>query len=263
MHSNIRSLPRPLLADMVTLALLGTLALAILAVNTLAGSALAQDHGSQDQTDPEHGAATATESAATGHGEEHGEGHGGGPRQPGRPAAAVDRHPLRGHPAVDRPLPAAGAALLAPPLPEGLARSGPLRLRGARSSSRSTARRWQAIIHIYRDRLHPVHHPAVGAVHVAGGIYVGGTCAAPRWSTPSSWLWARSWPRWIGTTGAAMVMIRRCCAPTPGGDKVHIIIFFIFLVANVGGSLTPAGRSAAVPGLPARRAVLLGHHRPS
>jgi Na+/H+ antiporter NhaD/arsenite permease-like protein len=47
---------------------------------------------------------------------------------------------------------------------------------------------------------------------------------------------------WMGTTGAAMVMIR----PLIRANKwriyqKHIIIFFIFLVANIGGSLTPLG----------------------
>ena len=47
---------------------------------------------------------------------------------------------------------------------------------------------------------------------------------------------------WMGTTGAAMLLIR----PLINANKhrkniVHIIVFFIFLVANIGGSLTPLG----------------------
>jgi len=47
---------------------------------------------------------------------------------------------------------------------------------------------------------------------------------------------------WIGTTGAAMLMIRPLLrANAWRQNKVHIICFFIFLVANIGGSLTPLG----------------------
>jgi Na+/H+ antiporter NhaD/arsenite permease-like protein len=47
---------------------------------------------------------------------------------------------------------------------------------------------------------------------------------------------------WIGTTGAAMVLIRPYIKMNRfRKSKVHLIVFFIFLVANVGGSLTPLG----------------------
>ena len=46
----------------------------------------------------------------------------------------------------------------------------------------------------------------------------------------------------IGTTGAAMLMIRPLLRANEWRrSKVHIICFFIFLVANIGGSLTPLG----------------------
>ncbi len=47
---------------------------------------------------------------------------------------------------------------------------------------------------------------------------------------------------WMGTTGAAMLLIRPLIrANKDRKNKVHIIVFFIFLVANIGGSLTPLG----------------------
>ena len=47
---------------------------------------------------------------------------------------------------------------------------------------------------------------------------------------------------WMGTTGAAMLLIRPLIrANAHRKEKVHIIVFFIFLVANIGGSLTPLG----------------------
>ncbi|MDR0577064.1 MAG: sodium:proton antiporter [Candidatus Accumulibacter sp.] len=46
----------------------------------------------------------------------------------------------------------------------------------------------------------------------------------------------------IGTTGAAMVMIRPVMRANDNRKHcAHVIIFFIFLVANIGGSLTPLG----------------------
>lgn len=47
---------------------------------------------------------------------------------------------------------------------------------------------------------------------------------------------------WIGTTGASMLLIRPILrANATRRNKVHIVIFFIFLVSNIGGSLTPLG----------------------
>lgn len=47
---------------------------------------------------------------------------------------------------------------------------------------------------------------------------------------------------WIGTTGAAMLMIRPIIKANAWREKkAHIIIFFIFMVANIGGCLTPVG----------------------
>lgn len=46
----------------------------------------------------------------------------------------------------------------------------------------------------------------------------------------------------IGTTGASIVMIRPVLrANDDRKHSVHVIIFFIFLVSNIGGSLTPLG----------------------
>jgi len=46
----------------------------------------------------------------------------------------------------------------------------------------------------------------------------------------------------VGTTGAAMVLIRPLLrANEARNSKVHIVVFFIILVANVGGALTPLG----------------------
>jgi Na+/H+ antiporter NhaD/arsenite permease-like protein len=47
---------------------------------------------------------------------------------------------------------------------------------------------------------------------------------------------------WMGTTGAAMLLIRPLLrANAHRKYRVHTVVFFIFLVANIGGSLTPLG----------------------
>jgi Na+/H+ antiporter NhaD/arsenite permease-like protein len=46
----------------------------------------------------------------------------------------------------------------------------------------------------------------------------------------------------VGTTGAAMILIRPLLrANSARRHKVHVVVFFIFLVANIGGALTPLG----------------------
>ena len=46
----------------------------------------------------------------------------------------------------------------------------------------------------------------------------------------------------MGTTGAAMLLIRPLLAANEGRRyKMHTFVFFIFIVANIGGCLTPLG----------------------
>jgi Na+/H+ antiporter NhaD/arsenite permease-like protein len=47
---------------------------------------------------------------------------------------------------------------------------------------------------------------------------------------------------WVGTTGASMVMIRPLIrANSWRRNSVQVVVFFIFLVSNMGGALTPIG----------------------
>jgi Na+/H+ antiporter NhaD/arsenite permease-like protein len=47
---------------------------------------------------------------------------------------------------------------------------------------------------------------------------------------------------WVGTTGAAMVLVRPLLrANRTRRYRSHTLVFFIFLVANIGGALTPLG----------------------
>src|SRR5262245_6347596 len=63
--------------------------------------------------------------------------------------------------------------------------------------------------------------PAVNAVIMAVGVFLAS---------------------WVGTTGAAMVTIRPLLrANRERRYRAHTVVFFIFLVANIGGALTPLG----------------------
>ncbi|MBI1954139.1 MAG: sodium:proton antiporter [Proteobacteria bacterium] len=46
----------------------------------------------------------------------------------------------------------------------------------------------------------------------------------------------------VGTTGASLLLIRPLLATNEGRKyKIHLVLFFIFLVSNIGGCLTPLG----------------------
>ena len=46
----------------------------------------------------------------------------------------------------------------------------------------------------------------------------------------------------VGTTGAAMILVRPLIRANAGRRyNVHVVVFFIFLVANIGGALSPLG----------------------
>jgi Na+/H+ antiporter NhaD/arsenite permease-like protein len=77
---------------------------------------------------------------------------------------------------------------------------------------------------------------------VAGGIIVRGNIhGSPATNTGLLALGAVL-ASFIGTTGASMVMIRPVIRANDNRRfNVHVVVFFIFLVSNIGGSLTPLG----------------------
>ena len=77
---------------------------------------------------------------------------------------------------------------------------------------------------------------------IAGGICLKGSLVGTPKLNLSIIFIGTALASWMGTTGAAMLLIRPLIRANKWRNKkVHIIIFFIFLVANVGGSLTPLG----------------------
>lgn len=77
---------------------------------------------------------------------------------------------------------------------------------------------------------------------VSGGILVSGDfVATPKFNLGLLAL-GTLLASFMGTTGAAMLLIRPLLAANQNRrHKTHVVIFFIFLVANIGGGLTPLG----------------------
>ncbi|MDR0514360.1 MAG: sodium:proton antiporter [Coriobacteriaceae bacterium] len=81
-----------------------------------------------------------------------------------------------------------------------------------------------------------------GLFVVAGGINLRGTVVGTTKNNVVLLLIGTALSSIIGTTGAAMLMIRPVIrANAWRKNKVHLVVFFIFLVANIGGCLTPLG----------------------
>jgi len=77
---------------------------------------------------------------------------------------------------------------------------------------------------------------------VAGGILVTGQIRATPVNLTVMLALGAGMASFVGTTGAAMILIRPFLrAVEPRRHRVHAIVFFIILVANVGGALTPLG----------------------
>jgi Na+/H+ antiporter NhaD/arsenite permease-like protein len=77
---------------------------------------------------------------------------------------------------------------------------------------------------------------------VAGGIRLKGTLVGTPLVNTGLLFVGTALASWMGTTGAAMLLIRPLLrANAHRRYKVHSVVFFIFLVANIGGSLTPLG----------------------
>jgi Na+/H+ antiporter NhaD/arsenite permease-like protein len=77
---------------------------------------------------------------------------------------------------------------------------------------------------------------------ISGGIYVKGSLAGSPLSNTVILAIGATLASVIGTTGASMVLIRPLLrANEKRRRKVHLVVFFIFIVSNCGGLLTPLG----------------------
>jgi Na+/H+ antiporter NhaD/arsenite permease-like protein len=98
------------------------------------------------------------------------------------------------------------------------------------------------MFHIYLIDYIPFIILLWGLFTIAGGIVVRGSIKGTPIVNTIMLLIGTILASWVGTTGAAMVMIRPVLRANKNREnKVHVVCFFIFLVANIGGSLTPLG----------------------
>src|SRR6516162_7169056 len=77
---------------------------------------------------------------------------------------------------------------------------------------------------------------------VAGGILVTGVLRGTPLVNAAMLAFGTLIASVVGTTGAAMILIRPLLrANSARLHNVHVVVFFIFLVANIGGALSPLG----------------------
>lgn len=77
---------------------------------------------------------------------------------------------------------------------------------------------------------------------VAGGIYIRGNLHGSPALNTSILAIGAVLASFMGTTGASMLLIRPLIRANDNRvHKAHVVVFFIFIVSNIGGSLTPLG----------------------
>ena len=154
-----------------------------------------------------------------------------------------------------RPLAALGAALRGPaprdrgPAPHGPPLLGvePAQARGGRGPGDPRARPLPAGASFGPRSRRPVDY--LSFIVLLGGAFVisgrdapeGDLRATPRTNT-RSWRLGAVLANFVGTTGASMLLIRPLLRTNSERQHVvHTVVFFIFLVSNIGGCLTPLG----------------------
>ncbi len=101
---------------------------------------------------------------------------------------------------------------------------------------------WHEILHIYIVDYIPFIILLWGLYTIAGGILVKGTLKGTPAVNLLIILVGTMLASWVGTTGAAMITIRPLLrANAERKYKAHLVVFLIFMVANMGGVLTPLG----------------------
>lgn len=77
---------------------------------------------------------------------------------------------------------------------------------------------------------------------IAGGILIMGNLHGTPATNTALLAIGTAMASFVGTTGASIIMIRPVLRANDSRRfNVHVVVFFIFLVSNIGGSLTPLG----------------------
>jgi Na+/H+ antiporter NhaD/arsenite permease-like protein len=118
--------------------------------------------------------------------------------------------------------------------------------RGFGVESRPSAPGWPTVLAVLEHAVLIEYLPFIILLFslyvIAGGIVVRGDIRATPLANTSILGVGAVLASLIGTTGAAMVLIRLLLKTNAERTrKVHTVVFFIFLVANMGGALLPTG----------------------
>jgi Na+/H+ antiporter NhaD/arsenite permease-like protein len=98
------------------------------------------------------------------------------------------------------------------------------------------------LLEVYMLEFFPFIALLLALFTVAGGIQLKGELAGTPKVNTIMILVGAILASFMGTTGAAMVIIRPILRANEWRkNKVHIVVFVIFIVANIGGGLTPLG----------------------
>ncbi len=99
-----------------------------------------------------------------------------------------------------------------------------------------------ALVHVMLAEYIPFVILLTALFTVSGGIYIRGNLhGSPALNTAILAIGAVL-ASFMGTTGASMLLIRPLIRANDNrAHKAHTIVFFIFIVSNIGGSLTPLG----------------------
>jgi Na+/H+ antiporter NhaD/arsenite permease-like protein len=77
---------------------------------------------------------------------------------------------------------------------------------------------------------------------ISGGVFLDGAIRGTPWTNTAVLAGGTAIASIAGTTGASVLLIRPLLrANDDRSYNIHVVVFFIFLVSNIGGSLTPLG----------------------
>ncbi len=98
------------------------------------------------------------------------------------------------------------------------------------------------VLHVYLLEFFPFIVLLLALFTISGGVRITGYLKGTPGANTTLLIIGTALASWMGTTGAAMLMIRPMLrANAWRKKKIFMVVFFIFLVCNVGGALTPLG----------------------
>jgi Na+/H+ antiporter NhaD/arsenite permease-like protein len=101
---------------------------------------------------------------------------------------------------------------------------------------------WAGLVHALLAEYLPFIVLLTALFTVSGGIYIRGNLRGTPLLNTAILLVGGVLASFMGTTGASMLLIRPLIRANDNRrHNAHVVIFFIFVVSNIGGSLTPLG----------------------